>query len=56
MELRLDRIPRSVELARAGDEILFSYVDERLLPEELLVRQTGSWEEVVDAIKTLAVR
>ena len=56
MELRLDRIPRSVELVRAGKETLFKYVDERLLPDELLVRQTAIWEEVVDAIKTLAVR
>ena len=56
MELRLDRIPKSVELVRVGEELLFNYIDERLLPGELLIRQTGDWKEVVDAIKTLAVR
>ena len=56
MELRLERIPKSIELVRRGDEVLLEYIDERFLPDELLVRRTGDWSEVVDAIKTLAVR
>lgn len=52
----MDRIPKSVELSRTGEEILFNYIDERLLPDELLIRQTCDWKEVVDAIKTLAIR
>lgn len=55
--LRLDRIPRSVELVRVGDgSACLRYIDERLLPGELVVLETGDWMQVVDAVKTLAVR
>ena len=56
MELRLDNLPKSVEIARDGEGIVFRYVDERLLPGELRIVTTRDWHEVVDAIKTLAVR
>lgn len=55
--LHLERIPRSVELVRAGDgSVRLRYIDERLLPDNLVVLETGDWLQVVDAIKTLAVR
>ena len=56
MELHFDRIPKTVELTQNGGEVLFNYIDTRLLPGELLIRKTSEWEEVVDALKTLAVR
>lgn len=55
--LQLDRLPRTVELTRGVDGVeMFSYVDQRLLPAELVHRRTREWREVVDAIKVLAVR
>lgn len=56
MKLQLESLPRSVELVRDNDGIVFRYVDERLLPDELCIRDTRDWREVVDAVKTLAVR
>ena len=36
MELRMERLPRTVELVRAGDGgAELAYVDQRLLPGEL---------------------
>ena len=32
------------------------FVDQRLLPGELILVRTSDWREVVDAVKTLAVR
>lgn len=53
----LARLPRSVELVReAGEATELVYVDQRLLPDELVFCRTGEWRQVVDAIKTLAVR
>lgn len=54
--LNLDNLPKTVELKRDGGEIVFDYIDERLLPGELAIVQTKDWRQVVDAIKTLAVR
>ena len=55
--LRLDRLPRTVELARAADgAATLAYVDQRLLPGKLAIERTADWGAVVDAIKTLAVR
>ncbi|MBQ3106129.1 MAG: S-methyl-5-thioribose-1-phosphate isomerase [Eggerthellaceae bacterium] len=55
--VRLDRLPRSVELLRSPDGAAeFVYVDERLLPGELRMVRTRDWRAVVDAIKTLGVR
>lgn len=57
MKPHLDRLPRTVELKRASDDSArFVYVDQRLLPDELVYAKTGDWREVVDAIKVLAVR
>ena len=55
--LRLDRLPRTVELARAADgAATLAYVDQRLLPGKLAIERTADWGAGVDAIKTLAVR
>ena len=52
--LRLDRLPRTVELARDGDgRAELAYVDQRLLPGRLRIARTGDWRAVVDAIKKL---
>lgn len=53
----LARLPRSVELVRGeGGAAELVYLDQRLLPGEVTFCHTRSWREVVDAIKTLAVR
>ena len=55
--LQIDRLPRTVELARDADGgATLSYVDQRLLPAELSFARTRDWRAVVDAIKELAVR
>lgn len=57
MNICLDNLPRSVELVRADDASLeLVLLDQRLLPREVSYIRTRSWEVVVDAIKTLAVR
>ena len=55
--LRLENLPRTIELVRAGDGAAeLAYVDQRRLPGELAFVRTGDWRCVVDAVKTLAVR
>ena len=56
MELHLENVPRSVELIRTESDVVFRYIDERALPAQLVMTETSDWREVVDAIKTLAVR
>ena len=56
MELHLERLPRTVELVRERGRAAFRYVDQRRLPGDLVVEQTSDWRQVVEAIKTLAVR
>ncbi|MEF9876133.1 MAG: S-methyl-5-thioribose-1-phosphate isomerase [Gordonibacter sp.] len=56
-EIRLDNLPRTVALEHDGEgRACFSYIDQRKLPEVLAFERTGQWRQVVDAIKTLAVR
>ena len=55
-KLHLENLPVSVELVRGPDGVEFRYVDERLLPADLVMASTRDWREVVDAVKTLAVR
>lgn len=55
--LHLERIPHSIELERCGEGVAeFFYIDQRRLPLKLVRKSTHSWQEVVNAIKTLAVR
>ena len=57
MHLHMENLPHSVELVRdESGEAAFRYIDERLLPGRLLMRQTTDWHAVVDAVKALAVR
>ena len=56
VELHLEKLPHSVELARGESGVVLRYIDERLLPGEFKIAETQDWREVVDAIKTLAVR
>lgn len=55
--IQLDRLPKSLELVRLEDyRVALEYVDQRKLPYELLRQSTEMWQEVVDAITTLALR
>lgn len=56
MELHLENVPHSVELIRKDGNVVFRYIDERLLPGDLVMVETSDWREVVDAVKVLAVR
>lgn len=56
MELKLDRLPHTIEIMRGEAGPSVKYVDQRLLPAQLVVEETQDWRAVVDAIKTLAVR
>lgn len=54
---RIENLPRTIELARdAAGAAELVYVDQRQLPRELVFARTSDWREVVDAVKTLAVR
>ena len=55
-QIDLNRLPHTVELAKSEDGIVLRFIDQRLLPDELRVVETSDWHEVVEAIKTLAVR
>ena len=49
-------IPRTLELKRDERGVLLEYIDQRKLPDELVFVEARDWMQVVDAIKTLAVR
>ena len=53
----LSKLPRTIEIKRdADDAMALVYIDERFLPGELRMESTRDWRQVVDAVKTLAVR
>lgn len=54
--LPLGNLPRTLELEYIDGKACFHYIDQRLLPHELKLVETVQWREVIDAIKTLAVR
>lgn len=54
--LDVKRIPHSLELMTEAGKVSLYYIDQRKLPDELVVETTTDWEQVVDAIQTLAVR
>lgn len=56
MQLKLENLPKSIELSCENGRPVFHYVDERLLPGKLCIAATSDWREVVRAIKSLAVR
>ncbi len=55
-QLHLENLPRSLELVYEDDHARLCYLDQRLLPGEIRIVQTEQWREVVDALRTLAVR
>ena len=52
----INRIPHSLELMTEEGGVALSYIDQRKLPDELVIETTTDWKQVVDAIQTLAVR
>ncbi len=56
MKVTLERLPRTIALERGEGGLQVAMVDQRRLPYELAYLRTANWREVVDAVKTLAVR
>ena len=56
MNLNLGNLPRTIWVEKSGGAPVVGLVNQRLLPGELVLIRTGDWREVVDAVKTLAVR
>ena len=56
MLLNLENLPRTIWVEKSGGVPAVGFVDQRLLPGELILVRTSDWREVVDAVKTLAVR
>ena len=56
MNLNLGNLPRTIWVEKSGGVPAVGFVDQRLLPGELILVRTSDWREVVDAVKTLAVR
>ena len=54
--LDINRIPHSLEFMTEEGRVELSYIDQRKLPDELVIETTADWKQVVDAIQTLAVR
>ena len=54
--LDINRIPHSLEFMTEEGRVALSYIDQRKLPDELVIETTSDWKQVVDAIQTLAVR
>ena len=52
----INRIPHSLELMTEEGRVELSYIDQRKLPDELVIETTADWKQVVYAIQTLAVR
>ena len=52
----INRIPHSLEFMTEKGRVALSYIDQRKLPDELVIETTADWKQVVDAIQTLAVR
>lgn len=57
LRIDVDAIPPSIELSvDAEGRAVFSYIDERLLPDRLAIKRSSNWGDVVDAVRLLAVR
>lgn len=54
--VNVDNIPVTIELIRREGAQALRYIDQRLLPAELRIVETGDWRQVVCAIEELAVR
>lgn len=56
MTLHLDNLPRTIFVERKAATPQVVMIDQRALPGELAWIRTDDWRQVVDAVKTLAVR
>ena len=56
MILNLGNLPRTIWVEMSGGAPVAGFVDQRRLPGELILVRTADWREMVDAVKTLAVR
>lgn len=56
MILNLGNLPRTIWVEKSGGASVAGFVDQRRLPGELVLVRTADWRDVVDAVKTLAVR
>jgi methylthioribose-1-phosphate isomerase len=56
LNIDLKQLPRTIELVRAGNSLVLQFVDQELLPDQVLIAKTSSWKEVVDAIMRLGIR
>lgn len=56
MTLNLGNLPRTIWVEKSGGASVAGFVDQRRLPGELVLVRTADWREMVDAVKTLAVR
>ncbi|WP_288221039.1 S-methyl-5-thioribose-1-phosphate isomerase [uncultured Adlercreutzia sp.] len=56
MILNLGNLPRTIWVEKSGGASVAGFVDQRRLPGELVLVRTADWREMVDAVKTLAVR
>lgn len=56
MSLNLGNLPRTIWVEKSGGASVAGFVDQRCLPGELVLVRTADWRDVVDAVKTLAVR
>ena len=54
--LHLENLPKTLELIYVDDAACLRFIDERVLPEQLVLCETTDWMEVVDAIPSLALR
>ena len=56
MALHLENLPRTIVVERDGGMPQVAMIDQRALPGALVWIRTADWRQVVDAVKTLAVR
>ena len=56
MILNLGNLPRTIWVEMSGGAPVAGFVDQRRLPGELVLVRTADWREMVDAVKTVAVR
>lgn len=56
MTINLENLPRTIWVEKSGGAPVVGLVDQRRLPGDLVFVRTSDWREVVDAVKTLAVR
>lgn len=56
IDLHLENLPRTLSVSQSEEGVVFTYIDQRELPQELEQVSTTDWRQVIDALKTLAVR